>query len=70
MGIRVRGAISGNTKHEGDTNSQSSDIVIESNGVYQTNLSNSGENKEIDNWGAGIQAWNADNVVIVRNTLG
>lgn len=70
MGIRVRGALAGNTKYEGDTTSQSSDIVIESNQVYQTNLSNSGENKEIDNWGAGIQAWNADNVVIVRNTVG
>ncbi|MEL6580669.1 MAG: right-handed parallel beta-helix repeat-containing protein [Cyanobacteria bacterium J06621_12] len=70
MGIRVRGAIPENSLYEGDTTSQSSDIVIEGNQVYQTNLSNSGENKGVDNWGAGIQAWNADNVVIVRNTVG
>ena len=69
MGIRVRGAIPENIAYEGDSTSQSSDIVIEGNQVYQTNLSNSGENKGVDNWGAGIQAWNADNVAIVRNTV-
>ncbi|MEL6494868.1 MAG: right-handed parallel beta-helix repeat-containing protein [Cyanobacteria bacterium J06623_7] len=70
MGIRVRGYTGENLQFEADSSVQSSDIVIENNGVYQTNLSNSGSNKGVDNWGAGIQAWNADDVVIVNNTVG
>ncbi|MEL7009547.1 MAG: right-handed parallel beta-helix repeat-containing protein, partial [Cyanobacteria bacterium J06588_4] len=70
MGIRVRGAIPEYSEYEGGITSQSSDIVIEGNQVYQTNLSNSGRNKGADNWGGAIQAWNADNIIIVRNTVG
>lgn len=70
MGIRVRGYTGENLQYEADSRVQSSDIVIENNGVYLTNLSNSGDNKGVDNWGAGIQAWNADDVVIVNNTVG
>ena len=71
MGIRVRGYMGEDlVEYESDTTVQSSNIVIDSNGVYQTNLSNSGKNKGINNWGAGIQAWNANDVAIVNNTVG
>ena len=70
MGIRVRGYMAENLPSEGDTSKQSSHIVIEGNAVYNTNLSNSGVNKGSNNWGAGIQAWNADEITIVNNTVG
>lgn len=70
MGIRVRGYMAENAEYEGDTSVQSSNVVIARNGVFQTNLSNSGASKGANNWGAGIQAWNADEVMIVGNTVG
>ena len=70
MGIRVRGYTGENPQYEGDTSKQSSYVLIEGNGVHNTNLSNSGENKGTSNWGAGIQAWNADEITIVNNTVG
>lgn len=69
MGIRVRGYVA-DSEYEGDTTVQSSFVEIESNGVFQTNLSNSGSKKGTNNWGAGIQAWNADEVKIINNTVG
>ncbi|MEM8677173.1 MAG: right-handed parallel beta-helix repeat-containing protein, partial [Cyanobacteria bacterium P01_G01_bin.67] len=70
MGIRVRGYLGGDLTYEADSTVQSSDVVIDNNEVYLTNLSNSGDNKGLDNWGAGIQAWNADDVTIINNTVG
>ena len=69
MGIRVRGYIK-DVESEGDTTVQSSHVTIEGNGVFQTNLVNSGARKGTNNWGAGIQAWNADEITIVDNTVG
>ena len=69
MGIRVRGYIA-EAEDEGDTTVQSSHVTIEGNGVFQTNLDNSGAAKGTNNWGAGIQAWNADEITIVNNTVG
>ena len=69
MGIRVRGYIAEST-YEGDTTVKSSDVTIQGNGVFQTNLINSGAKKGTDNWGAGIQAWNVDRVKVVDNTVG
>ena len=69
MGIRVRGYIP-NSPYESDTTVQSTNVKIEGNGVYKTNLSNGGANKGKANWGAAIQAWNADDVTIVNNTVG
>jgi hypothetical protein len=70
MGIRVRGYMAELPQTEGDTNVQSSHVVIKDNGVYQTNLSNSGSRKGFGNWGAAIQAWNANQVSITNNTVG
>ena len=67
MGIRVRG-YSGNDGYEPDTNVKSSNILIENNEVTRTNLSNS--DKAGRSWGAAIQAWNANNVSIINNTVG
>ena len=69
MGIRVRGYMAG-VENEDDTTVQSSHVTIEGNEVFQTNLSNSGASKGTSNWGAGIQAWNADEVTIKDNTVG
>jgi hypothetical protein len=65
MGIRVRGYMA----IEGDTSVQSSHVLIKNNNVYYTNLDNSGSNKGVNNWGAAIQAWNANQVKIVNNTV-
>ena len=68
MGIRVRGYIA-EVIGEGDTTVQSTHVTIDGNGVFLTNLSNSGAKKGTNNWGAGIQAWNADEIRIVNNTV-
>jgi parallel beta-helix repeat protein len=70
MGIRVRGYMAENTQYEGDTTVQSSNITIDSNGVFLTNLRNGGTNKGKNNWGAAIQAWNTDQVKVTNNTVG
>ena len=70
MGIRVRGYLGEDLPYEADSTVQSSDVVIDNNEVYLSNLSNSGENKGLENWGAGIQAWNADDVTIINNRVG
>jgi Right handed beta helix region len=70
MGIRVRGYMAELPQTEGDTYVQSSHVLIKDNGVYKTNLSNSGSRKGTANWGAAIQAWNANQVKIINNTVG
>jgi parallel beta-helix repeat protein len=70
MGIRVRGYMAELPETEGNTYVQSSHVIIKDNGVYKTNLSNSGSREGSGNWGAAIQAWNANQVKIVNNTVG
>ena len=67
MGIRVRG-YTGDNHYEPDSNVKSSNVLIKENEVTRTNLSNSGG--QSGNWGSAIQAWNANNVSIVNNTVG
>ncbi|MEM8830641.1 MAG: hypothetical protein AAGE96_14965 [Cyanobacteria bacterium P01_G01_bin.19] len=48
-GIRVRGYLGGDLPYEADSAVQSSHVLVDNNEVYLSNLSNSGENKGLDN---------------------